>query len=206
MFLSSYFHYFTTGLLNAAVKMLIKFHMDTHFRIVVFRRNSSHRALPHKSTIMPACGAYGQVLLLTDETLQEIWEGGGARMSQWVLAEVYYPVEASGANWRQVVHTELLYADFVLFDWSFEITENMSWEFKSAISLIPSSRMMIVCNLSNKQIIVELVNRIRSGLGTDIDIIAGPDPDEPISTPIFRSRFQKKMESLRDLQASLGAA
>jgi hypothetical protein len=30
----------TAGILNAAVKMLIKFHVDAYFRIVVLRRNS----------------------------------------------------------------------------------------------------------------------------------------------------------------------
>ena len=60
--------------------MLIKFHVDTNFRIVVLRRNSGQWAMPHKSVIMPACGAYGQVLLLTDKTLRDIWEGRVAKL------------------------------------------------------------------------------------------------------------------------------
>ena len=190
------FSVFTSGILHAAIKMLIKFHIDTNFRIVVLRRNSSQWAMPHKSVIMPACGAYGQILLLTDETLEEVWEGR-MRISQWALAEVYYPVVATGSTWKQVVHLELLYADFVLFDWSGNITANMIWELESAISLIPSARMMVVHGLNNREDVLAVLDKIRAGLGEEVCMTPGPDGKTTMSTFIFRAEFQKKMESLK---------
>jgi hypothetical protein len=89
----------------ATVRALGKFTVDTLFRIVVFRRYSAAVAENHKAYILPACGCYGQVLLLTDDTLSAAWEGGWRRMNQWVLAELYQPLVANpnDSDWQEIV-------------------------------------------------------------------------------------------------------
>jgi hypothetical protein len=130
----------------SAALSLVKFYYDWHFRIVLFRRNSSDIAMAHKSVIMPACGLYGQVLLITDENLSAFQEGPMKRLSQWWLSEMYHPlvVADNRDHWRQVVMIELTFADFVVLDWSGEVTDNMRWELEQALLVCPPHRILLV--------------------------------------------------------------
>ncbi|MGY3445682.1 MULTISPECIES: hypothetical protein [unclassified Bradyrhizobium] len=185
-------------LASAAIRMLVKRQIDTFFRIVVFRRNARAFATSHIAAVMPVCGTYGQTLLLTDETLATAWEGGGARMDNWVLAETYMPLIAkpgSHDDWKQVIATQLKFADFVVFDWPGEITENMLWELLQTIQRIPIERMMMLVSHDN---IEDVERMLRDLLHVDQlpESLIILSPTEPMLTLIFMRKFEWTMNSL----------
>lgn len=130
----------------AAVLSLIKYYFDQNFRIVIFRRNRSEIAEAHKSVIMPACGCYGQVLLIVDESLSSFREPMPERMATWWLSEMYHPMVVTDDpdHWRHVVMIELALADFAVLDWSGEVTENMRWELHQTLLMLPPDRILLV--------------------------------------------------------------
>ncbi|HEX7920435.1 MAG TPA: hypothetical protein VF583_05750 [Bradyrhizobium sp.] len=185
-------------LASAAIKMLVKRHVDTLFRIVVFRRNARVFARSHIAEVMPVCGTYGQILLLTDETLATTWEGGLARMDNWVLGETYMPLMAnprSHEDWKEVIATQLSFADFVVFDWPGEITENMLWELHQTIQRFPLERMMMLVSHDNRE---DVDRMLRNLLQVDQlpDSLIAISPTERMLTLIFMRKFEWAMNSL----------
>jgi hypothetical protein len=188
----------TAPIAIAATKCLVKYRVDSLFRIVVFRRNATSFAKNHITSVMPACGVYGQVLLLMDETLATTWEGGWSRLNQWVIGEIYQPVIAdydSKDEWKAVVTTELTYADFVVFDWPGEITENMIWELEQTVNKIPLQRIMILLSIASGKVVKEI---LRTLLRSDIvpDAILQISPTDPSMDHIFKRQFERAMNHL----------
>lgn len=188
---------FSSMILIAAIKMHIKFWIDTHFRIVVFRRYEGEASLRHKARILPICGFYGQVLLFEDDKLSDAWEGGLLRMEQWVFAELYQPLaaERKTESWRALVCEQLCYADFVLFDWSAEITDNMIWEFEQALERVPPDRILILESPESAARIEAILQR--PGRGAEVRHRVTAAPTSGLGEAIFIIEFMESMRCLR---------
>lgn len=192
---------FTCMMLTAAIKQLIKFHVDTFFRILVFRRNSAGFAVSYKAVVLSTCGLYGQVLFLTDETLSEVWEGSGARRRDWVISEMYQPLVADPENeneWREVVITQLAFADFVVLDWPGEITENMVWELEQTLARIPKDRLMLLTAGENNEQVKQVLNRL-SEADRPLQIVESVSPTDVkgMRMVLFIHRFSDMMDALK---------
>ena len=179
----------------AAVLSLIKYHYDANFRIVAFRRNSADIALAHKSVIMPACGLFGQVLLIFDESLSAFRERSRDRLSFWWLSETYHPLVLSNEqdHWKKVVMIELTYADFVVLDWSGEITDNMRWELQQALRACPPHRILLIG--SSMKDLEESENiAVRDAAR---ELLTAPSPEVPMTRLLFLRTLKSAMEALR---------
>lgn len=179
----------------AAALSLIKYHYDAHFRIVAFRRNSADIALAHKSIIMPACGLFGQVLLIFDESLSAFRERSRDRLSFWWLSEMYHPMVLSNEqdHWKKVVMIELTYADFVVLDWSGEITDNMRWELQQALRACPPHRILLIVSS------VEDLDKPENIAVRDAarGLLMAPSPQDPLTRLLFLRTLGSAMAALR---------
>jgi hypothetical protein len=192
-----FFMYATTAIVLAtAIKFLLKYQIDSHFRIVVFRRNAEGNAVSHKAAVLPICGLYGQVLLLADDTLSRAWEGGWRRLAQWVVSEIYQPmfVDPASSDWRVVVLFELSYADFVVLDWPGEISENMLWELEQALERMPPERILLLT--SDQGVFEQASQRLVGRAGFD-KINVSISPTHPMGAALFTSGIANMMTSLR---------
>lgn len=188
---------FTSMILIAAIKMHIKFWVDTNFRIVVFRRYEGEASLRHKARVLPICGFYGQVLLFEDDKLSGVWEGGLLRMEQWVFAELYQPLTAERDNegWRDLVCQQLRFADFVLFDWSGEVTRNMIWEFERALERVPDDRILILQSPESAACVERIVTERRPGWELGKRIVSAPT--SAMGEALFIDGFMRSIRGLR---------
>lgn len=188
----------STTTCNGAVKAHLKYLIDAGFRIVVFRRYSLDGAVRHKGEVMPLCGLYGQVLLFTDATLGNAWEGGQHRMERWVFSEQYQPMVAGEetVEWHAVVDTELRYADIVLLDWSGEISENMVWELRRALDFVPFHRVIIITSDKTDNLASSILADC-SGRGDPGNLLLLPAPSNGLTTLLFRFAFMQRMRALR---------
>ncbi|MEM8652731.1 MAG: hypothetical protein AAGF54_19560 [Pseudomonadota bacterium] len=187
---------FLTWPVSSAILSLIKYHYDQNFRIVLFRRNQSEIAEIHKSVIMPACGLYGQVLLIIDESLSAFQESMRDRMATWWLSEMYHPmiVTDDPDHWRQVVMIELAYADFAVLDWSGEVSGNMRWELNQALLMLPANRILMV-GASEE----ELNNSVPSEIGGHpVFLKTAVAPAKGIERPLFLSDLSEAMRELQE--------
>lgn len=137
---------FSETMLAPGLLRIIKWNLDWNFRIVMFRRYRAAHAVFHKRIFMPALGAYGQLTLLGDASLSVADDTPWCRWSRLVLAEMYHQLDTSkyADDWKARVLDELAVADFAMFDWEGEITDNMRWELEVTGAVLPVDRIMVV--------------------------------------------------------------
>lgn len=141
------------GLVTASL-LGIKWFLDWNFRIVVFRRNATAFGYAHKAMVLAVCGRYGQVASLTDNSLQATTGGNGEwreeHLGTWfrVFSEVWMPLvpDVFLRDWRLQIVSELAASDAAIFDWAEEVTDNMRWELRVAMQLLPANRILLVVN------------------------------------------------------------
>jgi len=150
IFCASFFIVYS-GLLDGLLRGA-KWYLDWNFRIAVFRRNSVSFGYEHKFTVMASCGAYGQVLVVDDESLGRTDDNYGEWREEfegpWLkifseMDDMLRPARFL-QSWQDQVTAQLARADFAVFDWAQEITDNMKWELKAAVRCLPPSRILLV--------------------------------------------------------------
>jgi hypothetical protein len=180
-----------------AIEGLIKFHYDWSFRIVLFRRYVTIGAVPHKRYVMPMCGLYGQVLLFTDESLDDAWEGLRERRVRWVIAESYQPLtaEREAQAWQPIVREQLEFADFVVLDWSQDVSPNMEWELATTLKLLPPDRIVVLTAGDAKERVLDLLKRLELSPRAYRNIFA-PAPKDSFTNLLLVFKMQKAFSAL----------
>ena len=90
---------------------------------------------------LPTIGAFGYLVLFTDETLRgatpsPTWESEGLLSGDFAL------MPEGDADWIDRVEFELHFVDFIVFDWLTTPTESMHKEFEIAEKLLPPDRLI----------------------------------------------------------------
>jgi hypothetical protein len=129
------------GLLRA-----LKWYLDWNFRIVILHRNLPDTARLHKEVIMPLCGAYGQVIMISDAELAALHISSGAKFAHEVLSEHYNTIRHDDhiEGWTDHIAREIARADFAVFDWRVEVSTAMIWELEQALAALPPARIMVL--------------------------------------------------------------
>jgi hypothetical protein len=171
------FYQVMTGMVACGL-VAVKWTLDWNFRITVFRRNSASFGYAHKSVVMATCGRYGQVIALRDFELERTDEGYGERRESskgaWfkVFTEIQTVLEPGLLyDWQTRVLDELDVADFAVFDWTEEVTENMRWELRHAHQRLPGDRILLVYDPALPQDVKELVAELNKGNDRQICIL-----------------------------------
>jgi len=111
-------------------------------RIAVFRRFDQSTAAGHRSVVLPTVGAYGYLVLYSDQNLVsspagQFWE------TQDLLGGVdcHMPAEFDPA-WERRIEAELARVDYVVFDWVTTPSASMALELHLARAQIPADRLI----------------------------------------------------------------
>jgi hypothetical protein len=191
-----------------------KWLLDWNFRTCVFRRNSRKFGYGHKVVILVKCGKYGQVLIVDDDTINQTDEDFGewreSSQGPWfeVFSEIKRALDPATIlhDWRRQVVMELEIADFAVFDWAEDVTENMVWELEMAIYHLPVHRILVVHSEENANDVARVLESAASGAGSPIrclEVARGRD-DEYIWAnhrdldQAFSEALHEMMSALRD--------
>jgi hypothetical protein len=138
-------------ILNVAILQLARVWVSGDFRIIIFRRfldgykgeEFSRFDSEHKRILLPALGAYGNLVLVHNESLLSA-EAGPNPDSEEVLSQLRDAVLCEGHNWQENVLSKLKTVDLAVFHWATVPTQNMLWEFERACQILPTSRLLFV--------------------------------------------------------------
>jgi hypothetical protein len=183
----------------------VKWTIDCNFRILVLRRNTRTYGYGHKAYVMATCGKYGQVISIFDDTLGQTDEDYGewreSALGAWfsIFAEINSMIRPVTIldTWKRRIGMELDVADFAVFDWIDEITENMQWELRSAAERLPGNRMLIVCSPDREQQMIQAIASCKDVLSVEPHclVIARGRDDEYIwaNHRTFDAAFRAKL-------------
>lgn len=208
--ISASLYWLSTSMLTPGILRAIKWCVDWNFRIVLFRRNGPEWAHLHKAAVMPVCGAYGQVICISDENLSvdeffprrrlpRRWAGVNgvgelmAEPSHEVLSEYLYTMHVLETHeaWEARVERELAAADFAVFDWTGDISEAMRWELRAAMARLPTERLLMFCGIENHATVRRHLAESRANMRCI-----------PVSRDVIQSRFHVR-KWLRQLLPTL---
>jgi hypothetical protein len=196
-----------TGLVGG-VLIALKWYLDWNFRIVIFRRNSRRFGYAHKSIVMATCGKYGQVLVIGDDSLERTDEDYGewreSSQGPWlqVFSEMGNTLEPDAFlhNWQRQVIIELEIADFAIFDWAEDLTDNMRWELMMAAERLSNNRILIVYNDEIQQQVQELLATLSCSTPGSIErLMLSRKRDDQYIWPIndeFAGRFRNVLHQM----------
>ncbi|CAN7701030.1 hypothetical protein [Mesorhizobium sp. LjRoot246] len=188
----------------AGVLILRKWSLDWNFRIIVLRRNSRVFGYGHKAFVMATCGKYGQVTSLHDYELDRTDEDFGEQressLGSWfpIFSEIEQTLkpDAFFHVWQRQVSIEMEVADFAVFDWVDDVTDNMRWELAEALKHLPAQRILVVAKPNNE-----------SGVHLFLDTCLKPSQDRPLLLVAGRDRDDKYIwSSHREFDAAFSAA
>jgi hypothetical protein len=96
--------------------------------------------------VMPLCGAYGQVIMISEASLTALQISGGAKFAHEVLSEHYNTIRFDDhlEAWNEHIAREIARSDFAVFDWRVEVSSAMVWEFEQAMTVLPFPRIMVL--------------------------------------------------------------
>lgn len=189
--------------------LLLKWYCDWGFRIVIFRRNSVSFGYEHKLTVMGGCGAFGQVVVVQDRSIEKTDENYGewreSSLGSWfgVLTEVREMLRPNLflQSWKRQVLAELDRADFAVFDWAQEITPNMAWELRIAAARLPAHRILLVVNAEHGAEAKALADALAPHDGTEpiSPLVQSREPDDQYAWPSnreFKERFANQLVAM----------
>jgi hypothetical protein len=172
--------------LVTALLIAIKWRLDWRFRILVLRRNAQRHGYGHKLAVMAGCGRYAQVISIRDDNL-DLTDTGYGEHRESSLGYWFQVFSEMGATlvpsrflhiWERQVRLELEVADFAVFDWIDEITDNMRWELEAAAERLPPHRLLIVHSRQNAAAVQTALDQLSYLLSTSphcLETSRGPD-------------------------------
>ena len=203
------------GLVEGLLRVM-KWYCDWGFRVVVFRRNSVSFGHEHKLTVMGGCGAFGQVIVVQDKSIEQTDQNYGewreSSLGAWfqVLTEakdMLHPHQFL-QSWKRQVVAELDRADFVVLDWAQEITPNMAWELRAAAARLPAHRILLVVGeerAAEAKALVDLISRKPDTESPSplTPLIESRQPDDQYIWPSNREFKQRFWERLFEMMSRL---
>jgi hypothetical protein len=156
------------GLLRA-----LKWYLDWNFRIVILHRNLPDSSRLHKEVVMPLCGAYGQVIMISEGELAALHISGGAKFAHEVLSEEFNTIRYDDhlEGWTDHIAREIARADFAVFDWRVEVSALMIWEFEQALAALPPSRIMVLYDFETENGVRQILAKMCGPAVGDVCIL-----------------------------------
>jgi hypothetical protein len=145
-FFAPFVRYFVV---NISIIQLAKALIAGDFTIIVFRKFFGDFATQkfdhdHKSKLLPLLGAYGNVVLIHNESLVAAPPGLNAD-SEEIMSQLRDSITCEGEDeWQPRVLKRLHSADLAVFHWATPPTVNMLWELERAVESLPSSRLLFI--------------------------------------------------------------
>jgi len=138
-------------IVNVACLQLAKVLLTRRFRIVVFRRFLDTLPIEsvqrfdqqHKTIVLPALGAYGTLVLIHNESIENAPPGPNADSEQ-ILSQLSEALRCNATGWQGDVIEALKRADLAVFHWPTPPTDNMLWELQQAQRTLPASRLLFI--------------------------------------------------------------
>ena len=121
--------------------------------------------------------------------------GGAAR--EWVFAEIYQPLIADpdSDEWKAVVSTELKCPDYVVLDWSDEVSENMVWELHQTVNQLPTGRVVMLLTRNNKARVEQVLDRLLT-VEERASLVVGVSPYDQLTNLLFLRGLERAMRRL----------
>jgi hypothetical protein len=198
--------------LVAGVLQAVKWRLDWNFRIPIFRRNAFQFGYAHKAIVMTTCGRFGHVIVLQDSELGKTKTGYNEwreeAEGEWfqIFSEEKYALERALFlhDWRIQVAAELEVADFAVFDWAEEVTENMRWELEAALARLPGDRILVVYDGERDEGVPALVTSLNASSARPIRVLAATREHDDQYLWQSHDEFQKAFrETLASMLANL---
>ncbi len=191
---------------------LAKWILDSHFRIVVFRRNHEATAATNRRVVMPVCGAYGQIVSIADPALVNAPAG-----TMWETEEALSEVDAllscdtvssrerrDPRGWCRLVVDQLAVADFAVFHWHQVPTANMKWELYQALRRLSADRVLFVCSVDSVGGVISFLEatlariRVPGDAATTVRVLVlAPLATDTAKTRFMRAQLHEMMARLR---------
>lgn len=135
---------------NLAVLELLKCVVDRRLRIVVFRRfqDAGQDGDPgfdtrHRTVVLPALGAFGQLFVVHNESLVATPPGANAD-SEEIVSQLSKAIKFEHADWVYGVSSLIREADVAVFHWGSVMSESMLLELRESTRLLAPQRLIII--------------------------------------------------------------
>jgi hypothetical protein len=177
----------------------LKWYLDWNFRIAILHRNSPDTSQLHKEVVMPICGAYGQVTMISDSDLAALKISGLAKLAHEVLSEHYNTIQFDDhlEAWTNHIAREIARSDFAVFDWRVGVTEAMIWELKQAAAVLPPPRIMVLYDSETEDSAREILAKTCGLAGRDIFVLH-LQGSVRLAERTFRDALRKRLLELTD--------
>jgi hypothetical protein len=182
------------GLLRA-----LKWYLDWNFRIVILHRDLPDGSQLHKEVVMPVCGAYGQVIMISEAELAALHISGGAKFAHEVLSEHYNTIRHDDhlEAWTDHIAREITRSDFAVFDWRVEVSAAMVWELEQALAALPPSRIMVLHDSETEGSVRRILAETCGPAAGDVLVL-----HLPVLVPLAEATFRKALyKRLSELEA-----
>lgn len=153
----------------------VKWNINQRCKIIIFRHFSSDAAHITRNVTIPTMGAYGEVVVLHDPTLEAGRFEGNMDLSHNAdvlgfghvldfLGPSRSPAFGPGEDWKKAVVDELVFADLAVFCLQHQqISDNILWEMAQAIRALGDPERILVIASKNVDI-----DRLPYGLGEGV--------------------------------------
>lgn len=180
------------GLLRA-----LKWYLDWDFRIAILHRNLPDTSRLNKEVVMPLCGAYGQVIMISEADLSALHFSGGAKFAHEVLSEHYNTIRIDDhlENWTHHIAREIARTDFAVFDWRVEVSAWMIWELKQALAALPPARITVLYDSKTEDSARQILAETCGLAARDILFLHLPG-HVPLAESTFRKALRKRLSEL----------
>jgi hypothetical protein len=180
------------GLLRA-----LKWYLDWNFRIVILHRNLPDGSQLHKEVVMPLCGAYGQIIMISEAELAALHISGGAKFAHEVLSEHYNTIRHDDhlEAWTDHIAREIARSDFAVFDWRIEVSAAMIWELEQGLAALPPRRIMVLYDSKTEDGARRILAETCGPAAGDVLVLHLPRL-VPLAEPTFRKALWKRLSEL----------
>jgi hypothetical protein len=135
--------------INLAVLELLKQHVASDLRFVVFRRFQSAASKDagfnerHRQIVLPVLGAFGKVSVVHDISLEQTPAGANPDTEQ-INADANDAIRFSHDEWVHGVSQMIRDSDIAVFHWGSELSQSMLLEFRISRQLLTAHRLILV--------------------------------------------------------------
>lgn len=135
--------------------------------------------------------------MISEQGLASIYFSDPTIFAHEVLSEHFNTIRHDDhrESWRDHIGREIQRADFAVFDWRIEITENMEWELQEVLTQLPLDRVLIVSDHRTKGQAEDAVRRVAGPRSRDVNVHIFPDPMK-LAERYFREVLRTRLTSL----------
>jgi hypothetical protein len=146
---------------------------------------------------MPLCGAYGQVIMISEADLAALHISGGTKFAHEVLSEHYNTIRIDDhlETWTDHIAREIARADFAVFDWRVGVSKAMIWELDQALAALPPFRIAVLHDDETEDSVRQVLAEKCGAAAPDILVLHLPS-FIPFAEAMFREALRKRLSAL----------